>query len=337
MRPWLSQLAGIFKDPDGKPNWPRIGAVLAAVIAGAWTAFAFFVEHRASHDQGISADQIAQIQKPLAEELAAQRARNEKLTDMLLDKNPGAAPGARQALSGAVGSITQGAEEGDPRFMKALGLLKENKIAEATQLLNAVAKDKTAHAEQAATQAEKDRKEAAIAYRNLGAIAGLRDPKAAREAYAKAVALDPDNAEGLYWDGWFQLQAKNLAAAEKSYRAGLQLAGKGAGENQIFWARTGLGDIAVARGHLNAALAAYGEARSVMERLAGSDAGNADWQRDLIVSCVKIAEVFPGEALLMLTRAAAIANQLRDEGRLAPTDAWMPEDLARQLAELPKK
>ena len=125
--------------------------------------------------------------------------------------------------------------------------MKGNKIAEATQLLNAVAKDKTAHAEQAATQAEKARKEAAIAYRNLGAIAGLRDPKAAREAYAKAVALDPENAEGLVWDGWFQLSAKNLSAAEKSYRALLQLAGKGADEDQIFWARTGLGDIAIAR------------------------------------------------------------------------------------------
>jgi hypothetical protein len=52
---------------------------------------------------------------------------------------------------------------------------------------------------------------------------------------------------------------------------------------------------------------------------------------------VKIAEVFPGEALVMLTRAAAIANKLRDEERLVPADAWMPEDLARRLAELPKK
>ena len=86
-------------------------------------------------------------------------------------------------------------------------------------------------------RAEKDRKEAAIAYRNLGAIAGLRDPKAAREAYARAVALDPENAEGLYWGGWFQLSANCLAAAGKSYRALVQLAGKGASEVQIFWAR----------------------------------------------------------------------------------------------------
>ncbi len=48
-------------------------------------------------------------------------------------------------------------------------MLKANKIAEAAQLLQAVAADKSA-------SIEKDRKDVAAAYRNLGAIAGLRDP-----------------------------------------------------------------------------------------------------------------------------------------------------------------
>lgn len=78
-------------------------------------------------------------------------------------------------------------------MQQALGLLKENETAEATQLLNAVAEDRAAHAE----QAEKDRKEAAIAYRNLGAIAGLRYPKRALGAYKNAVAFDPDVLENL--------------------------------------------------------------------------------------------------------------------------------------------
>lgn len=115
-----------------------------------------------------------------------------------------AGPGAQQAAGAAVKSIAEGAEAGDNRLENALSLLKENKTAEAAQLLTAVA-----------------------AYRNLGAIAGLRDPKAAREAYARAMALDPDNAEGLFWDGWFQLDTNNLAAAGKSYRALVRLAGKG--------------------------------------------------------------------------------------------------------------
>ena len=67
--------------------------------------------------------------------------------------------------------IAQGAEAGDNRLEKALGLLKENNIAEASTLLEAFANDKE-------TKIAKDRKEAAAAYRNLGAIAGLPIPSA---------------------------------------------------------------------------------------------------------------------------------------------------------------
>jgi hypothetical protein len=63
---------------------------------------------------------------------------------LLLNKNPAAGPGAQQAVGAAVGSIAQGAAEGDTRLQQALDLLKENKIAKATPLLKAVAKDKTA-------------------------------------------------------------------------------------------------------------------------------------------------------------------------------------------------
>ena len=91
-------------------------------------------------------------------QIAALNAENAdliKLTKSLLERNPSAAgPGAQQAVGGAVQSIAQGASEGDERLQQALGLLKDNKIAEATQLLTAVARDKSAHAEQAATQAE---------------------------------------------------------------------------------------------------------------------------------------------------------------------------------------
>ncbi len=83
------------------------------------------------------------------------------------------------------------------------------------------------------------------------------------------------------------------------------------------------------------ALKSYQAGLAIGERLARADQGNAQWQRDLIVSCVKISETFPAEARTMLTRAAVIADRLRDEGRLAPADAWMPAELARRLAALP--
>jgi len=180
------RLREIIKDPDKRAILSWLGGGIVVTASAIWAVFTFVVEHKAGHEQGASKEQIEQIQKPLAEQLAAQNA----LIKMLLEKNPAAGPGAQQAVGAAVGSIAQGAAGGDTRLQQALDLLKENKIADATPLLKAVAEDKTA-------RIGKDRKEAAIAYRNLGAIAGLADPKRALEAYEKAVELDPDDLESL--------------------------------------------------------------------------------------------------------------------------------------------
>jgi Tfp pilus assembly protein PilF len=68
-----------------------------------------------------------------------------------------------------------------------------------------------------------DSLDAAAAYRNLGAIAGLRDPKRAREAYGRAVALDPDDREALYWHAWLQLLAGDLGLADRDLKRLLQV------------------------------------------------------------------------------------------------------------------
>ncbi len=140
--------------------------------------------------------------------------QNEKLDEVLAltrrlleNSERAAAPGAQQAVGGAVQSIAQGAAEGDSRLQQALDLLKANKTAEAEPLLEAFAEDKRA-------QIEKDRKEAAIAYRNLGAIAGLADPKRALAAYDKALALDPDDLESLLCAGWIRIDYRPLNQAQ---------------------------------------------------------------------------------------------------------------------------
>jgi tetratricopeptide (TPR) repeat protein len=275
MSSWLS---GIFKDSDNQPNWPRIGAVIVAILAGIGAVFTFVVEHKTGHEQGASKEHIEQIQKPLSEQLAAQNALIANLTKALLEKNPEAGPGAPQAVGAAVGSIAQGAAKGDARLQQALDLLKENKIADATRLLNAVAEDKTAHAEQETTQAEKGREEAAIAYRNLGAIAALADPKRALEAYEKAVALDPDDAESLYWAGAFQIDYGHLAQAQTRLERALKLAEAGEQAWCKFCALNSLGDIKQQRGDLTGALKSYQDDLAIAERLATSDPGNAGWQ-----------------------------------------------------------
>ena len=203
---------------------------------------------------------------------------------MLLERNPSAGPGAQQAVGEAVQSIAQGAAEGDRRLQQALDLLKANKISEAAQLLNAFAEDKT-------VRIEKDRKEAAIAYRNLGAIAGLADPKRALEAYEKALALDPDDVESLDWAGWIQIDYGDLNKAQAWLERVLTLAGSGDQPFYKSWALTGLGDIKQQRGDLSAALKYYSDSLAISDRLAQSDPGNAGWQRDLSVSYNKIGDV----------------------------------------------
>ncbi len=135
----------------------------------------------------------------------------------------------------------------------------------------------------------------------------------------------------------------NLPEALKSYHAGLVIrerlartdTGNSDWQRDLSISRNKIGDVLVRQGNLPEALKSYQAGLAIAERLARTDAGNSDWQRDLIVSCVKVAQAFPDEARAMLTRAGAIANRLRDEGRLAPVDAWMPDVLARMLAALP--
>ena len=175
---------------------------------------------------GPSKEQIEQIQKPLTEQLSTKDAQIAALTKLLIERNPSAGPGAQQTVGEAVGSIAKGAAEGDARLQHALDLLKANKVADAAALLKTIAEDKTAQAEQATAQAEKDRKDAAIAYRNLGAIAGLRDPKRALEAYEKALALDPDDLESLLWAGWIEIDHGDLNQAQSRFERVLD-AGEG--------------------------------------------------------------------------------------------------------------
>jgi len=108
------------------------------------------------------------------------------------------APGSEQALAEAIYAAEKQAEAGPPRAEEALALLAAGKLAEATALFEAEAVEKK-------TASRASAEEAATAYRNLGAIAGLADPKHALEAYEEAVALDPDDIQSLFWTGRIQI------------------------------------------------------------------------------------------------------------------------------------
>jgi hypothetical protein len=95
-----------------------------------------------------------------------------------------------------------------------------------------------------------------------------------------------------------------------------------------------MGDLLIALGQVDEARQAFAKSLAIRERLARADPGRADYQRDLIVSWVRMSEIEPARRREHLSRALAIARGLYDQGRLAPVDAWMVDDLTRRLGGL---
>src|SRR4029077_21051968 len=86
-------------------------------------------------------------------------------------------------------------------------------------------------------------------------------------------------------------EAGQLDAAQAAFARVITAAKPGADDNDLMWAKFGMGDIARQRGNLVAALATYHEAETIAERLARSDPGNVAWQFDLGVSNERIGDV----------------------------------------------
>jgi tetratricopeptide (TPR) repeat protein len=255
--------------------------------------------------------------------------QKELIKQLLAQSATRSVPGAEQSIGEAVAAAGQGAAEGDERMARALALLKESRIAEAEALFRAVAVDREA-------QAKQNARDAAIAYRNLGAIAGLRDPKRALDAYAKAIESDPDDLESLLWVGWLQIERGDLREAEARFERVLKLAMP---EDQgwfIHWARLGIGDVRVARGNLPEALKAYRDGLAIADRLAQADPGNAGWQRDLSVSNNKIGDVLVAqgnlpEALKAYRDGLAIRDRL---AQADPGNAGWQRDLSVSYSKI---
>jgi tetratricopeptide (TPR) repeat protein len=177
----------------------------------------------------------------------------------------------------------------------------------------------------------------------------LTSYRAALAIAEKLARMDPSNAEWRRGLSVSQNKIGDVLVAEgdregalRSYREGLAiietLARRDPGNTQ--WQRDlsishdRIGDVLVAEGDREGALRSYREGLAIRETLARRDPGNAEWQRDLIVSCVKIAGAHPDAAPPMLKRALDIAKQLQASGKLAPVDAWLPDELERRLAQL---
>jgi Tfp pilus assembly protein PilF len=206
VRAWVTSLRARIADSGRwRLLWAAVGAL--ATIGGVIGIF----------DWGYSRF----VEDPREEKRHEQLERKiDELTAQLLAGASTQLPGQQQQVSEAVAAATEGARAGDAQFARATELLKVGKTEDAAALFRAVAKEKTQRIEQ-------DRLEAAAAWRHAGAIAGLADPKTARDAYRRAVELQPDNAEAQLWHGWFEKEAGGLAAADAAFRRVLALAEQG--------------------------------------------------------------------------------------------------------------
>jgi hypothetical protein len=93
-----------------------------------------------------------------------------------------------------------------------------------------------------------------------------------------------------------------------------------------------MGDLYRALGQGEEARQAYAKSLAITERLAAAEPDRAHYQRDLVVSLVKLSESETGSnASRALTCALGIVEDLSASGRLAPTDAWMIDDLRQRL------
>ena len=277
-------------------NWRlKVTAAVVAVFAVLSLVAGFLVwEHR----RQVTVEETRERERLAREEARDKQLKTEIVQSLLGISGAQAAPGAAKALGDAVADAQEGAAQGDERLQKALDLLKANKPQDAEPLFRAVADEKAARVRTDRARLEKDSKAAAAAYRNLGAIAGLGDPKRAREAYAKALEYDGEDPDALSRYGYLNFLAGDLGTAERTLARLLETATARGDQRGIYEAHVGLGQVMKERGSLPSALEHLEKSRGIA--LAESAAAKDDfgWQRDVSEAQIKIGDVLRAQGNL---------------------------------------
>lgn len=189
-------------------------------------------------------------------------ARVEQLTKRVLEKHAeelGRRDATIEALQSALLAlvVAQQSDRGSVSLGRALSALDRGETRLAQALFRETAERKQAEGERA-------NKDAATAYRHLGAIAYLTDTNAALEAYRNATRLDPSDPEGWNFLGHLLERSGDLVEAEHAYERVLGVAG----ERRVWRARAlnNLGIIEEIRGNMDKAERNFGRALEHFEK-----------------------------------------------------------------------
>jgi tetratricopeptide (TPR) repeat protein len=259
-------------------------------------------------------------------EIAALRNHNAELQTQLQNAvartlSSAASPSASEAQVAAAEALKMG----DTRLAEALMRDEEQAAMEKAGV------PETTVSEEIAT-----RQRAAELAREQGALAFTRDARAALTAYQRAAEHDPEDIWTQFYIGDLQLVLGDSAAAHRSFVSAMHVAGERVAARpdsetalrDLSVSHNKIGDVLRAQGDLAGALAAYRQSLKIAEALSARDAANTQWQRDLIVSYVKLSEVTGDKAYV--SQALDIALAMQERGALAPRDAWMIDELRKR-------
>ena len=159
-----------------------------AAIAGFASLLALGVRDVVSPEVPVSRSEFKAINEKIDRILAASPAGGAAISQL---------PPGKKAFAETIASSARAAEAGDARKRQALEFLEAGKVKEAEEIYSQIAAEKMSAATEQKEAARKSDKEAAAAFRDVGAVSALRDAKRARDAFAKAVELDPEDRSGL--------------------------------------------------------------------------------------------------------------------------------------------
>jgi tetratricopeptide (TPR) repeat protein len=302
-------------------NWRLKVTAVLSLVAG------FLVWE---HQRQVTAEETRERERLAREEARDKQLKAEIVQSLLGISGAQAAPGAAKALGDAVADAQERAAQGDERWQKALDLLKANKPQDAEPLFRTVAEEKAARVRTDRARLEKDSKAAAAAYRNLGAIAGLGDPKRAREAYAKPLEYDGEDPEALYWYGYLNFLAGDLGTAQRTLARLLETATARGDQRGIYRAHLVQGQVMRGRGSLPSAREHVEKSLGIALAESASAKDDFEWQRDVSEAQIRIGDVLRDQgnlpaALESFKSAHAVRERL---AAADPGNAGWQRDLA---------